>query len=66
MTIKCFACDRVLKNETHRIIETVDGDFFYLGPDCYRKIVAAGEAGWQAPKGGPRLYDYQLGKIISQ
>jgi hypothetical protein len=27
----------------------------YVGPDCYKKIKAAGAAGYQPPLGGPRL-----------
>jgi hypothetical protein len=54
MSDKCFACDRKLNRP--RVADTRDGQTVFVGADCYRKIEAAGEVGYQPPKGGPRLY----------
>lgn len=52
---KCFACDHALgKNPT--LVDTRDAQTVYVGSECLKKIKAAGESGWQPPKGGPRLY----------
>ena len=53
--MKCFACDKPLPvNPT--LADTRDGQTVYVGPECLRRIRAAGEAGYQPPRGGPRLY----------
>lgn len=49
---KCFACDKPLKGVWH-LAATRDGQVAYVGPECRRKIT---EAGYQPPKGGPKLY----------
>lgn len=59
---KCFACGRKFrKNNFGRIVFhpealTTDGQRQFVGHDCYRKIVDAGEEGYQPPLGGPRLW----------
>jgi len=52
---RCFACDRPLGRDPRRA-DTRDGQRVYVGRDCLRKIVAAGEEGYQPPAGGPLLY----------
>jgi hypothetical protein len=54
MTDKCFACDRPLKGK--HLVDTRDDQTVFVGPDCFKRVKAAGDAGWQPPKGGPRLY----------
>ena len=49
---RCFACDRRLSSNPY-VAVTIDGQIVYVGSDCYKNI---GKAGWQPPKGGPRLY----------
>ncbi len=62
MTQKCFACDKKLGNNP-KIADTRDDQTVYVGPDCYKRIVAAGEAGYrpsswdiEIPNGELRLY----------
>ena len=52
---KCFACGRHLLSKAH-LVDTRDGQTVYVGPNCYEKILKAKEAGYQPPKGGPRLW----------
>lgn len=51
---KCFACGR--EGAGRFLVDTRDAQMPYVGPRCYRKVIAAGEAGYQPPRGGPRLY----------
>lgn len=56
----CYACDRPLKRngdelEAYRV-DTRDHQTVFVGPECFRKIKAAGDAGYQPPLGGPKLY----------
>lgn len=53
---QCFACRRPLIDENTRTVKTEDGQTVFVGGLCYRKISASGSAGWQAPKGGPKLF----------
>lgn len=64
---KCFACDKpitagVINPETLSIdpmgfmVDTRDDQTVEVGPECYKKVKAGGEAGYQPPKGGPKLY----------
>lgn len=56
---KCFACGkRLSKNKLgQHLADTRDGQTnLPVGSDCYKKIISAGELGYQPPKGGPRLY----------
>lgn len=58
---KCFACDRPLRDAKY-LVDTRDAQTVYVGPDCFKKIVAAGEAGYlpqgwkDLDQGGLRLY----------
>jgi len=52
---KCFACDRALGRKP-KVVDTRDAQFVHVGVDCFRKIVSAGDSGYQPPKGGPKLY----------
>ena len=52
---RCFACGRPL-GANPRLADTRDGQTAYVGSECWGRIVAAGEVGWQPPRGGPRLY----------
>lgn len=54
-TQKCFACDRKL-GRSPELVDTRDDQKVFVGSDCFRLIVDAGEVGYQPPKGGPRLY----------
>lgn len=59
--MKCFACGKPLKDNSPRfLVDTRDGQFVYVGPDCHDKIVVADEKGYQPPLGGPRLYSVQV------
>jgi hypothetical protein len=51
----CFACGRKL-GKSPRTADTRDDQIVAVGIECHEHIVAAGEAGWQPPKGGPKLY----------
>lgn len=52
---KCFACDRKLGRNPRRA-DTREDQWVFVGSECYKLIRVAGEAGWQPPLGGPRLY----------
>jgi hypothetical protein len=58
--VKCFACDKKLGLNPKLVQSAVDEQTMYVGSDCYKRILAAGEAGYQPPLGGPRL------KVISK
>lgn len=53
---KCFACDKKLKGRGY-LIDTRDNQTAVVGPGCFKKIRESGEAGYQPPLGGPRLYE---------
>jgi hypothetical protein len=55
MSDKCFACDRPL-GQNPRLVDTRDDQKVYVGSECAKLVDEAGEAGYQPPKGGPRLY----------
>ncbi|HJV96916.1 MAG TPA: hypothetical protein VJ608_12800, partial [Albitalea sp.] len=41
------------------VVYTEDGDgsnTMWVGRECFKKIAAAGEGGYQPPLGGPRLF----------
>lgn len=52
---KCFACGKPL-GANPKLADTRDGQTAYVGSDCWKKIVSAGEGGYQPPRGGPALY----------
>lgn len=52
---RCFACDRALGRNPYRV-DTRDDQTVFVGVECYRLVAAAGEAGYQPPRGGPRLW----------
>lgn len=53
---RCFACDRKLGKKP-KLVSTRDNQDVYLGSECFKLIVKAGNLGWQPPKGGPKLYN---------
>lgn len=55
MDERCFACDKKLGRSPKRA-DTRDAQTVFVGRECYARITAAGESGYQPPKGGPRLY----------
>lgn len=54
-TERCFACNRTL-GKRPAVVDTRDGQTVFVGRECFKLIKAAGEAGYQPPLGGPRLY----------
>lgn len=52
---RCFACGRKLGKTPHGV-DTHEDQWVSVGTECYKLIVAAGDAGYQPPKGGPRLW----------
>lgn len=54
---RCFACDRPLGGDMSiHSADTRDDQIVYVGSECFKKIKAAREKGYQPPKGGPRLW----------
>jgi len=51
----CFACGKGMQS-IGRPVDTRDGQEPWVGPDCYQHVKEAGEAGYQPPGGGPRLW----------
>lgn len=56
MKNRCFACDRIIRDQKPKMADTRDGQEVFVGKDCLEKILSAGEAGYQPPTGGPKLY----------
>lgn len=52
----CLACDKPLKGTQHWAA-TLDGQQGLVGPDCFKKIKAAGKKGYLPKAGGPRLWE---------
>lgn len=55
MPIRCFACEKVIGDDGY-IVGCKDEQTVSVGPECYRKVKAGQENGYQPPLGGPRLY----------
>ena len=55
MTARCFACGKPIAGVKH-FVDTHEDQFPWVGPDCFKAIKRAGEAGYQPAKGGPRLW----------
>ena len=53
---RCFACDRIIRSKNPMRADTRDAQVVFVGSDCHRKIMEAGDGGYQPPKGGPRLF----------
>jgi hypothetical protein len=58
---KCFACDKPFGKQPSRLVNVAHEDQdVYVGPDCYKRIKAAGKRGYQPMKNGkpfgPRLF----------
>lgn len=54
---KCFACGRRLHASRPATARAGDGQTVLVGITCATKITEAGAAGYEPPRGGPRLYD---------
>ena len=52
---KCFACGKRL-GKTPALVDTRDDQKVFVGRECYKLVLDAGQNGYQPPKGGPRLY----------
>lgn len=63
---KCFACARPFRAgaKLPTLVDTRDGQTVLVGPECAKKIEAAGEAGYQPSMGGPRLYPLKKGNTM--
>lgn len=57
---KCFACGRRL-GRNPALVDTRDGQTAYVGTECAKLVRAGGDAGYQPPLGGPRLYPLPRG-----
>lgn len=55
MDERCFACGRKLGRNPTRV-DTRDAQTVLVGRECAKLVKASGVAGYQPPKGGPRLY----------
>lgn len=54
--LRCFACDCMIRRKAPYQVDTRDSQIVFVGPECFKLVMAAGEKGYQPPKGGPRLY----------
>lgn len=61
---RCFACAKPLKNA--EIADTRDGQIVFVGSDCFQKIRASGQDGYQPPLGGPRLWMQRVTRTCAQ
>jgi hypothetical protein len=57
---RCFACNKRL-GKNPALVDTRDGQFVFVGSECFRLIKKAGESGYQPAMGGPRLYTLPKG-----
>jgi hypothetical protein len=55
----CFACGRKLGKNPLRV-DTRDDQTVFVGRECGKLVIAAGENGYQPPRGGPRLYPLSI------
>ena len=53
---KCFACGRVIRRADPIRVDTRDAQTVFVGPECYKRVLEAGDAGWLPPGGCLRLY----------
>lgn len=57
---RCFACNLKLVRPEFVFTQDrmSDGRQYevFVGPDCFAHVQAAGDAGYQPPLGGPRLF----------
>lgn len=51
--MRCFSCGRTTGKNPHRAVTSDLAQIVYVGSECYKLI---GDAGYQPPLGGPRLY----------
>jgi hypothetical protein len=55
---QCFACGRKLQGSPpFCLADTRDDQTVLVGQECYKKILASGQVGYQPPQGGPKLWD---------
>jgi hypothetical protein len=54
--LKCFACGRVIRRKTPFRADTRDAQIVFVGPECFKYVMDAGDLGYQPPLGGPRLF----------
>ena len=61
---RCFACDKPLTRNRF-LVDTRDNQKVYVGPDCFKKVVQAGEAGYQPFEDGksPRLWVLETASV---
>lgn len=52
----CFACGRPMRGKSYPAQVEREDTVVHVGPDCASHIKAAGNAGYQPPLGGPRLF----------
>lgn len=58
---RCYACGKPIPaSSTGKYSVAVKGEKpnaggYWVGPDCYKKIIASGDTGYQPPSGGPLL-----------
>lgn len=52
---RCFACNRILGKNPH-LVDTRDDQLVYVGKECFKLVVKAGEEGYRYPGIGPKLW----------
>lgn len=57
MAESCYACGRKLGKKP-RMVDTRDAQLVLVGVECGKMVDRYGEAGWQPPQGGPKLYPH--------
>lgn len=56
MTEYCFACGKPLKAGKSFLVDTRDDQTVYVGPECYKRVVEAGEEGYKPAKYKGKVY----------
>lgn len=65
---RCFACNKIL-GKNPKMVDTRDDQKVYVGAECYKRVVQAGERGYKCPNaipGEPRLYPIKASKPKSR
>lgn len=64
--LACFACGKKFRNlDSRYLADTRDGQEVFIGPECLKRVQAAGDAGYQPDKGGPRLYPLSVDGVLA-
>ncbi len=54
---RCYICGKKFQSAKRYQVDTRDDQIVYVGPDCYKRVMAAGDEGFAPlPKGYVKFY----------